>query len=301
MKHVGLIGAGAVGAYFIWAMQQVYDIDFFLIADEEHREKLKDGISINYKTYTTEVKTPEEVTDLDLVLVATKYSGLDSAIACLKKATKPDTIILSLLNGVDSEQRIKEAGVQGTVLYSVMRIASRRTDEGIFFLPAMTQGVFFGAMNEAEQSAVDFVASTFAETKVRYTIHDNILDDLWLKYASNIANNLPQAVLGTDASLYVDSEHGYFLAKKLWNEVYQVATAKGIHLPTEPLIFTSVPKSSKYSTLQDLNAKRHTEIDMFAGQMMQMAGEFGIEVPYITYTYHAIKALEEKNDHVIGC
>ena len=49
-------------------------------------------------------------------------------------------------------------------------------------------------------------------------------------------------------------------------------------------------------TLQDLDAGRHTEIDMFSGALMAMGKELGIPTPYNEYTYHLIKALEEKND-----
>mgnify|MGYP000331903451 CR=1 FL=1 len=52
----------------------------------------------------------------------------------------------------------------------------------------------------------------------------------------------------------------------------------------------------RYSTLQDLDAGRHTEIDMFSGALMAMGKELGIPTPYNEYTYHIIKALEEKND-----
>ena len=53
---------------------------------------------------------------------------------------------------------------------------------------------------------------------------------------------------------------------------------------------------ARFSTLQDLEAKRHTEIDMFCKVLMEKAAAKGLEVPFAEYTYHAIKALEEKND-----
>ena len=59
---------------------------------------------------------------------------------------------------------------------------------------------------------------------------------------------------------------------------------------------SAVPPTARYSTLQDLDAKRHTEIDMFSGALMRMGEELGIPTPYNEYTYHMIKALEEKND-----
>lgn len=58
----------------------------------------------------------------------------------------------------------------------------------------------------------------------------------------------------------------------------------------------AVKPSARYSTLQDLDAGRHTEIDMFSGALIRMGRELGIPTPYNEFAYHMIKALEEKND-----
>ena len=55
----------------------------------------------------------------------------------------------------------------------------------------------------------------------------------------------------------------------------------------------AVKPSARYSTLQDLDAGRHTEIDMFSGALIRMGRELGIPTEF---AYHMIKALEEKND-----
>jgi len=94
----------------------------------------------------------------------------------------------------------------------------------------------------------------------------------------------------------VDSEHVHYIASQLWKEVARVANAKGIPLSEEFTLFQGVKPAARFSTLQDLDAKRHTEIEMLAGEMIRMGNECGIEVPYCEYTYHLIKALEEKND-----
>lgn len=63
-----------------------------------------------------------------------------------------------------------------------------------------------------------------------------------------------------------------------------VAKAKGIDISKADTSFThgsAVAPSARYSTLQDLDAGRHTEIDMFSGALMRMGKEHGIPVPYI--------------------
>ena len=56
----------------------------------------------------------------------------------------------------------------------------------------------------------------------------------------------------------------------------------------------AVKPSARYSTLQDLDARRHTEIEMFSGALIRMGRER--PTPYNEFAYHMIKALEEKND-----
>ena len=85
----------------------------------------------------------------------------------------------------------------------------------------------------------------------------------------------------------------------LRRELEAIASAKGIDISKAAASSghgSAVPPSARYSTLQDLDAGRHTEIDMFSGALMRMGQELGIPTPYNEYTYHMIKALEEKND-----
>jgi 2-dehydropantoate 2-reductase len=125
---------------------------------------------------------------------------------------------------------------------------------------------------------------------------EDILQDQWAKYASNICYNLPQAVLGVPFKAYFDSPHVQFLRDRLLKEVTRVGAAMGIEVPGPSLSWDSCLPTARFSTLQDLDAGRHTEIEMFAGVLMRKAAEVGVEVPYATFAYHAIKALEEKND-----
>ena len=77
------------------------------------------------------------------------------------------------------------------------------------------------------------------------------------------------------------------------------SAAKGIDLQRVDAVSgkgCAVKPSARYSTLQDLDAGRHTEIDMFSGTLIRMGKELGIPTPYNEFAYHMIKALEEKND-----
>lgn len=298
IKKVALLGAGAVGAYFIWGLSERMGENFCVIAKGERKERLeKEGLIINGKRYELSVKEPEEVDNVDLLLVSSKQDALPNVLEDIKTLTGDNTIVISLLNGVTSEEIIgNEIGMEH-MLYAVMRIASIREGNKITFSPEDTAGVFVGEKGVKEPTQrVLSVEELFKDTGIRYNFVEDIITDMWMKYAGNIAQNLPQAILGVGFGAYTDSEHVHYIAKSLWQEVSKVANAKGIPLTEDLLLFQGVKPEARFSTLQDLDAKRHTEIDMFAGEMMRMGKECGIAVPYCEYTYHLIKALEEKND-----
>lgn len=298
IEKVALLGAGAVGAYFIWGLKDKLGENFCVVAKGERKERLeKEGLVINGEKHLFSVKEPKEAGIVDLILVSSKQDALAEIIEDIKPMVGEHTMVISLLNGVASEEMIGATIGMEHMLYSVMRIASVRNGNEIVFSPEHTAGVFVGEKGIKEPTErILAVEELFRDTGVRYNFKEDIVYDMWFKYASNVSQNLPQAVLGVGFGAYYDSEHVLFVAKKLWKEVADVANAKGIALEDEFVYFQGPNMKARFSTLQDIDAKRHTEIDMFAGEMIRMGKEYGISVPYCEYTYHMIKALEEKND-----
>lgn len=298
IEKVALLGAGAVGAYFIWGLSEKLGENFCVAAKGERKKRLeKEGLTINGKKYSLLVKEPEEVKDTDLLLISSKYDALETALDDIKTIVRENTIVISLLNGVNSEKIIGNVIGMEHMLYAVMRIASVRKENQILFSPEHTAGVSIGEKECKEPTErMLAVEDLLKDTGIRYHFEENIMEDMWIKYASNIAQNLPQAILNVGFSAYTDSAHVHYIAERLWKEVARVANAKGIPLTEEFMLFRGVKPDARFSTLQDLDAKRHTEIEMLAGEMVRMGKECGIAVPYCEYTYHLIKALEEKND-----
>ncbi len=107
IETVAILGAGAIGSYFIYGFSAASNIDFCLIAKGERKERLeKEGLCINDKIYKPKVKTPEEAKGVDLLLVSTKYNGLRDALEDIRTVVAPHTTVLSLLNGIDRNGRV---------------------------------------------------------------------------------------------------------------------------------------------------------------------------------------------------
>ena len=298
IETVAILGAGAIGSYFIYGFSAAPDIDFCLIAKGERKERLeKEGLCINDKIYKPKVKTPEEAKGVDLLLVSTKYNGLHDALEDIRTVVAPHTTVLSLLNGIDSEEIIGTVIDPARIAYSLMRINSERKGNSVTFNAEKTPGLFVGEKDSREESErLLAIRELLAKTPLRYHFCEDINSEQWLKFTLNIAYNLPQAVLGTGYASYFDSEHVGFIRDRLEAEARKVAAAYGISYGPLENTRPRWLERARFSTLQDLEAKRHTEIDMFCKVLMEKAAAKGLEVPFAEYTYHAIKALEEKND-----
>lgn len=174
-----------------------------------------------------------------MVLVATKQTALPEIMDDICALVGENTIVLSLLNGVTSEEIIgNEIGMEH-MLYSLMRIDAVRDGNQMELHFDRIAGVFFGEKDHTEPTErVQAVLDLFEGTSVRANFVPDIMTDLWLKYVSNVSQNLPQAILGVGFGAYKDSEHVRAVATGLWQEVVQVAAKKGVRLPERLLLLS---------------------------------------------------------------
>lgn len=299
-KRVALLGAGAVGSYLIWGLSQKQYFDFCVVADGGRKARLKkNGLLINGQMFRPNVKSPEEAYGADLLIVTVKYTALEAALPDIRKVCDGHTVVMSLMNGVDSEEIIGRAAGTGRIIYSLIKIASERHDREILFDPETTIGMIYGEKDGKRSDRVDALDRLFEGTGLHFRQSDHIMDEIWGKFQLNVGNNLPQAIIGCGVGAYTDSDHMAYLRQKLREEVIAIASAKGIDMTkidTRSKAGSMVKPRARYSTLQDLDAKRHTEIDMFSGTVVRLGGELGIPTPYNDAVFHIIKAMEEEND-----
>ena len=301
IKTAAIMGLGAVGAYFLWGLADKMGENLSVIAQGERAERLKkEGIEINGKTYYPNVKSADEVKGVDLLLVAVKYGALKDSLDEIERATGENTTVLSLMNGVNTEEIIAERIGEEHMLYSMMKISSERKGRSVVFKPEATPGMYFGerGINEPTER-VRAVMNLLDGTGVNYVFCEDIMQAIWDKFALNVSNNLPQAIIGCGVGAYHESEYAGKVYMSLRNEVADIAAAQGIEVSREPddAVQRGISKkSARYSTLQDIDAKRHTEVDMLAGIMIELGRKYGVPTPYSEVVYYLIKAIEEKND-----
>ena len=303
IQSVAILGAGAVGCYVLWGLADkaaANSLQLGIVAESSRAERLQqNGCTINGQVYHPQVWTPQQAHGVDLLIVSLKYGALPGALDSIRTIVSERTVVMSLMNGVDSEELIAAQVGAAHVLPALIKVASHRTEDGVRFDPETTIGIIYGELTAPfDSDRVQAVRALFADTGIHFRVTEHIREEIWSKFRLNVCNNLPQAILGAGVGCYRDSVHMKAISDGLRRELEAIATARGIDLRIADAVShgCAVPATARYSTLQDLDAGRHTEIDMFSGALMRMGKELGIPTPYNEYTYHMIKAMEEKND-----
>ena len=302
IKRVYLIGLGAMGASFAWSFLQDADCDFKVIAGGARKERLRrDGITINGRHFDLDVLDPADAcVPADLLIIAVKEYALDEAIGQIGGFVGENTQILSVLNGVDSEERVAAVYGWDHVLYAYMRLSGSYKDGVAHFYPGR---MFFGEAHNtpgAYTPRVQAVKALCDRVGVNAVVEADMKRGIWYKFACNIGENLPCAILGVPCVLFSRSADADAMRVAAMRETFAVARKLGIDLGEKEIeehnaVVRGFAPESAPSTLQDLRAGRRTEVDMFAGRLVELGRQVGVPTPIAQMFLWSIHVLEEKN------
>ncbi len=297
IERVSLLGVGAVGTVVATRLRDALGERFTVIADADRRERLRrEGVFFNGVRYDFALAEPTERPDL--LLIATKATALDPAIEAIAPHVGPETLILSLLNGIDSEQRLAARFGAERVLYSYflghpsMRTGNRTTHDGTFRIS------FGEAINRPEQPTerVLRLSRLFERAGIPYDTPTDMIAALWQKFVINIGCNQTTALLRRPYGHLQTNPRAMALARGLMEEAATVAERLGIADADRMVaraveVIRSMNPEGKSSMLQDVEAGRPTEIDLFAGTLCRLAEELGEAVPLNAATLRILSAL----------
>lgn len=295
IRRVALIGVGAVGTVLAVRLQACLGKGFSLIADPKRQERLRrDGILFNGVRY--DFPFAEEGTAQELILIATKATALPEVMERIAPYIGESTLILSLLNGIDSEERLASRFGAEHLLYSYflghpsMREGNRVAHDG-------TYRIYFGeADNRQVSERVERVRHLFDRARIPYEIPQDMRAALWQKFIINIGCNQTTALLRRPYGHLQENAEALRLARLMMDEAAEVARRIGLSNPQEMVeeavrVIRSMNPEGKSSMQQDVEAGRETEIEIFAGTLCRLADSMGYDVPWNRAAYQIISAL----------
>lgn len=288
IKNILICGIGAVGAIYANKINEYDNQSLRILVDKNRLKNYTNNPKIfNGKQLKLNYILPETKDyKADLIIIATKFDGLNEVIKNINNFVKNDTIIISLLNGVTSEEIIaKKYGWKHTLLayfvgHSAMRNGNNIIHDGV-------GQVVFGIKDpsKTEVSDIQLVKNYFDKIGLDYHTPDDMWRALWLKYMLNVSSNQPSAILGMTFGQMQSNKHFMNMLVKIMQEVQSIAKAEGVQntqtMVEEALtVFNKMLPDGKTSMLQDVEAKRETEVEMFAGTMITLGKKHNIQTPY---------------------
>jgi 2-dehydropantoate 2-reductase len=310
--RVAVVGAGAVGCYF-GGMLARSGAPVTLIGRARHVEAInRDGLfidSIHFQERVTVSATDElgVVRDAQLVLFSVKTVDTENAAKLLAPYLAPDTLVVSLQNGVDNVERIDfAAGIEAipAVVYIAAEMSGlgrvRHLGRGDLVIgnPSSTQ--------DAPESEIAGIAATFVRAGVPCRVSKNITVELWEKLLMNCAYNAISALSRMKYGRIARDADSIEVMKHVISEGLAVGNASGVQLSSDTMIASALKLGSEAmpealsSTAQDIARGKPTEIDSLNGFLVRRGAEMGVPTPVNQTLHSLVKLLEQAARGGIG-
>ena len=300
IKAVSIVGLGALGVLFGSLLsERLPQGALRIVADRSRIEKYRrDGVYCNDKRCDFNyVPADENVSPCDLLLIAVKFGDLPAAIDASKKQLGPDTVILSLLNGISSEGLIGEAFGAEKILPCVAQ-GMDAVKVGNSLCYHHTGMICFGsAVANEKNDKAEAVGRFFKEMNIPYELVADMPKRLWGKFMLNVGVNQTAAVFECDYGGLQKSGPIRDTMVAAMEEALALSAKEHIGLTHADLdywlhILDGLNTRGKPSMRQDLEAKRHSEVGLFAGTVLEMGRKHNMAFPVNQMLYDKIMATE---------
>lgn len=303
IKKVAVLGAGAMGSVYASKFFDASEFMTVLVARDSRYDRLREeGCIVNGTPYLISVVHPDESSEpADLIIVALKNHHLADAVTELKNLVGDQTTIISVMNGLDSEEYLGSIyGPEKVLLAIAVGLDAVREGNSVTFTnPGKI--VFGQALNSDLTEQVLRVQEAFGKARIAYEIPADMIRMLWWKFMINVGVNQASAVMRIPYGVFQTSPDAQALMGELMGEVIVLAQHAGVNLDEQDLhdwysVLNTLSPKGKTSMLQDVEAGRKTEVEVFAGKVVDLGRSYGIPTPVNQTLLSIIRVLEQSSD-----
>jgi len=302
MKTV-IVGAGALGSLFAYFLARsnkpVAILDKYPHeAEIINKNGLKvEGISGEHQLRVKASAEPGDLGEPDLVLVCVKSADTASAAQATLPILKPDTVVLTVQNGLGNVERIAEVvGVEramgGTTAVGATLLAPghiRHAGDGETII-----GETSGEITNRAKAIRDHLESC----GLKASITDNLESLVWSKLVINVGINALTALTRMKNGELVNYEGARTVLAAAVEEAVHVVKEKGIRLlydnPVDKVESVCRATAGNISSmLQDVIRQRRTEVAYINGAIVREAKRLGLTAPINETLDRLVRTLEE--------
>ena len=301
MKHVCILGCGAIGSLYAAHLARVADVWVLARrkeqADALNREGLRVSGTHNFSVRLRATADTRDLPECDLGIVATKATQVKDSIAGIGSKFDRGALI-SAQNGLGSEEIIAERTrgyvIRGTTFMSGTRHSDTHVqyelDTATWLGPFEPRGTPYTEVREA--------ADLLVQSGLKAEALEDARPAQWSKLIFNASVNSVSALTGLPHSPHFAAEKEFsdlgHLLHALIEEGKNVAAAAGVELHEDPWAMNKIGAMTNHppSMLADVRNQSPTEIDFLSGAIAREAARAGVEAPLHTAVYRLIKGKE---------
>ncbi|CAM4246691.1 ketopantoate reductase [Pedobacter westerhofensis] len=299
INNVYVVGLGALGGMYASKLQDLNPGIVKIIADLPRIEKYRNsGFNVNGTARAFEYISPgDQVPFADLIVITVKFHALSQAIQDIKPFVGPGTLVISLLNGIGSEELIA-AEIGSEHLLHAYAVGMDAMREGTTLSYSKIGRIVFGDKENGNTSAkVLALKDLFERSGIPFLAPDNIERALWTKFMMNVGINQASTILKASYGEFQHHTPARELMIMAAREVLNLSQFYGVNLKEEDItdfikIIETLSADGKTSMLQDIEAERKTEVEIFAGAVIAMGKLHQIPTPVNETFYQIIKFME---------
>ncbi len=297
-----VVGAGSIGSLYAGHLAQVVDVSVLTRRPEHAAALNRDGLRVTGRgdvhAHVHATADPGELEPFDLAIVATKAAGLEDASESLAGRFEGATV-MTTLNGLGAEEVVRAQGDWPLVSAVTFMSGTKHSDTEVEYV--LDTETWLGPYEDTSYAVVEEIAGLLEASGLKARAFEDLRPAQWSKLIFNATVNSVAALTGLPHDAHFAAEErpadlGH-LVHDLVDEGKAVARAAGIELyedPWEMNVHATRRGSAHYpSMLEDVEARRETEIELITGSLVREAERHGVQVPLHTALYRLVKAKEE--------
>lgn len=293
---ITIVGMGALGILYGDRITETLGKEAVtFLADEKRIERYqKEGVYCNGKQCDFQMSHKAEPSDL--LIFAVKGTALREAMELAKDAVTEDTVILSVLNGISSEEMLAEYYDRGHIIHCIAQ-GMDAVKLGNKLTYSHEGELRIGTPDKEEIPYLKKAAEILSAAEVPFVVEEDILHRLWGKWMLNVGVN--QVVMVEEGTYETIQKEGPARDRMVaaMEEVRKLSELAGTGVTSIDLIsyvalVDTLNPDGMPSMRQDGLARRSSEVDFFAGAVVEKAKQYGLEVPVNQSLYEQIKKIE---------
>ena len=300
-----IMGTGGVGGYYGGLLaQQGNEVTFIsrgahLYSIRQEGMKVK-SVHGDFTIFPAKaVENPAEVGPVDLILFCVKTYNTDEAAEAIRPAVGPQTVVLSLQNGIDAAERIGKLVGLEHVLAGATWLSSAVEAPGLIKQVSQFRRIVFGELSEGRSERTRSIYEVLNPTGITVEISDDIQKVLWTKFVFIAAVSSIGSLTRLPMGDYRSVPEARKLLSSIMQEVEALAQAQNIKLDNDVVaksmefIDNSAPHI-KPSMQLDVESGRRTELESMIGAIGRKGRELGIPTPVSNFVYASLLPVERK-------